>query len=190
MRRPAPDGVGFHAAAAHELPAVIRESRSPRPNWREDCEAVGFGFHSMDGTYWDEAHCYRFTADEIDELEAATRGLHQLSLAAVEHIVLADRFEQLAIAPGFAERIRASWKARDPALAGRFDLAFDGSNPPKLLEYNADTPTALLEASVVQWRWLQGAIRPELPDADQFDFLPKPFTPKQLVAQVKETMAK
>src|SRR5438552_2372172 len=171
MRRPAPDGGGFHAAAAHELPAVIRESRSPRPNWREDCEAVGFGFHSMDGTYWDEAHCYRFTADEIDELEAATRGLHQLSLAAVEHIVVADRFEQLAIAPGFAERIRASWKARDPALAGRFDLAFDGSNPPKLLEYNADTPTALLEASVVQWRWLQGAIRPELPDADQFNSL-------------------
>ena len=129
----------------------------------------------MDGTYWDEAHCYRFTADEIDELEAATRDLHQLSLAAVEHIVIADRFEQLAIAPGFAERIRASWKARDPALAGRFDLAFDGSNPPKLLEYNADTPTALLEASVVQWRWLQGAIRPELPDADQFNSLHEKF---------------
>ena len=73
----------------------------------------------MDGTYWDESHCYRFTADEIDELEAATRALHQLSLAAVEHIVTADRFEQLAIAPGFADRISASWKARDPALAGR-----------------------------------------------------------------------
>src|SRR5262249_17337298 len=27
--------------------------------------------------------------------------------------------------------------------------------PPKLLEYNADTPTALLEAAVVQWYWLQ-----------------------------------
>src|SRR5437868_4395248 len=144
---------------------------SSAPISRPPSEAVGFGFHSMEGTYWDEEHCYRFTADEIDELEAATRGLHQLSLAAVEHIVLADRFEQLAIAPGFAERIRASWKARDPALAGRFDLAFDGSNPPKLLEYNADTPTALLEASVVQWRWLQGAIRPELPDADQFNSL-------------------
>jgi len=45
----------------------------------------------MDGTYWDESHCYRFTADEIDELEAATRDLHQLSLAAVEHIVTDDR---------------------------------------------------------------------------------------------------
>ena len=150
---------------------MIRESRTPRPNWREDCEAVGFSFHSMDGVYWDESHCYRFTADEIDELEAATRDLHQISLAAVEHIVTTDRFEQLAIAPGFADRIRTSWKAREPAVAGRFDLAYDGSHPPKLLEYNADTPTALLEGSVVQWRWLQGAIRPELSDADQFNSL-------------------
>jgi glutathionylspermidine synthase len=158
-------------AAAGELPAVIRESRTPRANWREDCEAVGFSFHSMDGVYWDESHCYRFTADEIDELEAATRELHQLSLAAVDHIVATGRFEQLAIAPGFAERITTSWKSREPAIAGRFDLAYDGSHPPKLLEYNADTPTALLEASVVQWRWLQGAILPQQADADQFNSL-------------------
>jgi glutathionylspermidine synthase len=125
----------------------------------------------MDGVYWDESHCYRFAADEIDALEAATRELHQLSLAAVEHIIAADRFEQLAIAPGFAERIKASWKAREPSLCGRFDLAYDGRNPPRMLEYNADTPTALLEASVVQWRWLQSAILREQPEADQFNSL-------------------
>jgi glutathionylspermidine synthase len=27
-----------------------------------------------------------------------------------------------------------------PSLYGRFDLTYDGINPPKLLEYNADTP--------------------------------------------------
>jgi glutathionylspermidine synthase len=32
---------------------------------------------------------------------------------------------------------------------------FDGSGPPKLLEFNADTPTALVEAAVVQWQWLE-----------------------------------
>ena len=67
--------------------------------------------------------------------------------------------------------MRASWRAREPALAGRFDLAYDGVNPPKLLEYNADTPTALLEASVVQWRWLQQAVLPTTPEADQFNSL-------------------
>jgi glutathionylspermidine synthase len=35
------------------------------------------------------------------------------------------------------------------------DLSWDGSGDPRLLEYNADTPTALLEASVIQWYWLQ-----------------------------------
>jgi glutathionylspermidine synthase len=45
------------------------------------------------------------------------------------------------------------------------DLSWDGSGEPRLLEYNADTPTALLEASVVQWYWLQEAA----PGMDQFN---------------------
>jgi len=144
---------------------------TPRDNWREDCEAVGFNYHSMDGVYWDEAHCYRFNSDEIDELETATLALHELALVAVEHIVASDRFQQLAIPPAFANYVRTSWRAAEPALIGRFDLAYDGINPPKLLEYNADTPTALLEASVVQWRWLQQAVLPVTSEADQFNSL-------------------
>ena len=35
----------------------------------------------------------------------------------------------------------------------------------KLLEYNADTPTALVEAAVAQWYWLQE----RFPDLDQFN---------------------
>jgi glutathionylspermidine synthase len=144
---------------------------APRMHWRENCAEVGFTFHSTGGVYWDEAHCYRFTAAEIDTLETATRELHALALQAVEAMIVKDRFEQLSIPPAFADYIRASWNAREPALAGRFDLAFDGVNPPKLLEYNADTPTALLEASVVQWRWFQETVLPQNPDADQFNSL-------------------
>jgi glutathionylspermidine synthase len=150
---------------------VERLDIMPRPRWQDDCESVGFTFHSMDGVYWDEAHCYRFSADEIDQLEAATRELHQLALRAVDHIVAEDRFERLAIPPAVADAVRTSWSNRQPALLGRFDFAYDGVNPPKLLEYNADTPTALLEASVVQWGWLQDAVRPRQPDADQFNSL-------------------
>jgi glutathionylspermidine synthase len=69
--------------------------------------------------------------------------------------------------------IAESWRRRDPTLCGRFDFAYDGSGPPKLLEYNADKPTSLFEASVVQWRWLEQLIasgcRPH--DADQFNSL-------------------
>lgn len=144
---------------------------APRPHWREDCAGIGFTFHSLDGVYWDEAHCYRLTAAEVDMLEAATRELHALSLKAVAAMIDDNRFEQLAIPPAFADYIKASWSAREPTLAGRFDLAFDGVNPPKLLEYNADTPTALLEASVAQWRWLQDTILDRTPAADQFNSL-------------------
>jgi glutathionylspermidine synthase len=81
---------------------------TPRPNWREDCEAVGFTYHSMDGVYWDEAHCYRFSAAQIDELEAATAALHELTLTAIEQIVTTDRFEKLAIPAAFADYVKAS----------------------------------------------------------------------------------
>ena len=65
----------------------------------------------------------------------------------------------------YRDWVAASWRRRDPDLYGRFDLAFDGRSPPKLLEYNADTPTALLEAAVVQWYWLEQA----KPGRDQFN---------------------
>src|SRR5437867_7877977 len=58
-----------------------------------------------------------------------------------------------------------SWDRDDFSLYGRFDLGYDGQSPPKLLEYNADTPTALIEAAVAQWFWLQETRA----DADQFN---------------------
>jgi glutathionylspermidine synthase len=71
----------------------------------------------------------------------------------------------LRIPERFWTFIAASWKRNDPSLYGRFDLSYDGKGPAKLLEYNADTPTALLEASVVQWYWMQDVFA----GADQFN---------------------
>ncbi len=67
--------------------------------------------------------------------------------------------------------IAESWRRGDRNLYGRLDLAYDGAGPAKLLEYNADTPTSLLEASVAQWAWLEDRIESgELPkEADQFN---------------------
>ena len=55
----------------------------------------------------------------------------------------------------FHALIERSWNDDEKSLYGRFDLSWDGNGEPRMLEYNADTPTALLEASVVQWYWLQ-----------------------------------
>ena len=142
-----------------------RESLTPRPDWRAKVEALGLDFHTTAGEpYWWEGACYAFTAAEIDEIEAATNTLHQLCLEAVERVVATGDFARLAIPERYREWVAASWRRRDPDLYGRFDLAYDGAGPPKLLEYNADTPTALLEAAVAQWYWLEEV----KPGCDQF----------------------
>jgi glutathionylspermidine synthase len=154
-----------------------RENRSARANWRQRCEEAGFFFHSMGGTYWDESVSYRFSSSQIDQIEAVTGELHQLCLLAAEEAVRARRFVEFAIPAAFHELVAQSWRQREPTLYGRFDFSWDGEGEPKLLEYNADTPTALLEASVVQWQWLEDLGKDRAgatalpPDADQFNSL-------------------
>ena len=145
---------------------MIRERSPARQNWEAKVEEIGFDFHHLHGqVYWTEDVRYRFTSQQIDELDEATAELHKLALAAVEHVGRNRLWERLAIPPAFARYIETVWRRGDPTVTGRFDLAYDGKNPPKLLEYNADTPTALLETAVVQWYWLKDV----LPDADQFN---------------------
>jgi glutathionylspermidine synthase len=143
-----------------------REACVERTAWRERVEELGFDFHTIDGEpYWRVDFCYRFRADEIDVLEEATGELHSLCLDAVDRIVRGGRYAELGLDDTAARLVERSWRASEPALYGRMDLSRDGSGQPKLLEYNADTPTALFEASVVQWHWQQDA----QPGADQFN---------------------
>jgi len=86
-------------------------------------------------------------------------------MTAAQKVVEAGWWERLSIPEAAVSSLVKSWEREDFSLYGRFDLAYDGSGPPKLLEYNADTPTALVEASVVQWFWL----REQFPMSDQFN---------------------
>ena len=69
--------------------------------------------------------------------------------------------------------IAASFRRGDPSLYGRFDFCYGGNGPAKLLEYNADTPTAVFETAVFQWLWLEQAIDRQIVPrgADQFNSL-------------------
>ena len=54
-----------------------------RPGWEQIVEGQGLIYHhTKDGVYWDESACYRFTAREIDELDAATNELQACCLDA------------------------------------------------------------------------------------------------------------
>lgn len=141
---------------------------TPRPDWQSEMARIGFNYHSIDGNYWQEDACYVFTESQIDLLEDATNALHHMYVQAVAHVVKTGDYARLGIDDITAKQIEDSFGRQAPSLYGRFDLCFDGINPPKLYEYNADTPTALFEASVAQWYWLQaqGGI---LRGADQFN---------------------
>jgi glutathionylspermidine synthase len=145
---------------------MLRMRTAPRPDWQQRVSEQGLIFHTSDeGQYWNEGVYYEFTAAQIDVLEAATNELHELCLDAVEHVIQHRRYAQLHIPEIVIPMIERSWEEEWPSIYGRFDFAFDGVGQPKLLEYNADTPTSLLEASVIQWTWLQDAF----PHWDQFN---------------------
>jgi len=137
-----------------------------RTGWERTVEGQGLIYHHTQGRpYWDESAYYAFTSREVDELEAATNELQRLAMEAGQHIIDQRRFADFGIPEPAADAIIWAWNEEPPAIYGRVDLAYDGIHPPKLLEYNADTPTALLEASVIQWYWLQDV----QPSADQFN---------------------
>lgn len=136
-----------------------RRRIQPRPDWARTVESHGLSYHTADGRpYWDEGACYQFVRRQIDQLEEATYALNELCLRAVE-VLLTERAAELVsrflIPEPFVELCRRSWDRDEVSIYGRFDLAYDGANPPTMIEYNADTPTSLLEAGVVQWFWLK-----------------------------------
>ena len=138
-----------------------RRASEPRPGWEKIIESQGLAFHRsahpehLSRPYWDESVEYVFTMEEVLDLESQAEELHRMCLAAVDHVVAEGRFADFAIPDWAAPAVAESWRRRDPHVFGRFDLRYDGRGPAKLLEYNADTPTSLLESSVVQWYWLQ-----------------------------------
>lgn len=143
-----------------------RKSIVPRADWRTTLESQGFLFHTTEeGQYWNESAYYEFNSKQVDELESATNELHRICLEAVQHVIDKKRYKELFI-PGHAvSLIENSWNNETAAIYGRFDLSYNGTSAPKMLEYNADTPTSLLEASVVQWYWMKD----KFPSADQFN---------------------
>ncbi|MFG2450789.1 glutathionylspermidine synthase family protein [Streptomyces sp. NPDC048512] len=153
-----------------------RRTISPRPGWQQTVEEQGLVYpltrHPDDSLrpYWDESAHYVFSLPEIEALEEVVEELHGMCLAAAAHIVEQGRFADLGIDdPRVAAAVAESWhrRAELPSVYGRFDLRYDGTGPAKLLEYNADTPTSLVEAASPQWFWMED----RFPGADQWNSL-------------------
>ena len=143
-----------------------------RPNMVQQLLEVGFDYYNLpssDGShYWSDNVAYEFTLAEIDKIEDATNELHSMCMDFVADEVKQGDYEHYRFTDLQKKLIEQSWRENAPHLYGRFDFGYDGNNL-KMFEYNADTPTSLLEAAVVQWQWLEQV--EGLPNRDQFNWI-------------------
>lgn len=145
-----------------------RDPITPRPDMAARHQALEYvGASRADGSpYWVEDACFTLTEGEIETLYGAAKACEGLVRnALIDAFASPESLAELGLNARLQTLAQISWRRGDPSVYGRFDFAWDGVSPPKLLEYNADTPTALYEASVVQWQWLTDRD----PDGDQFN---------------------
>ena len=144
---------------------MSRTSINPREDYQKKLEEISFQFHSLNNVYWDESAYYSFTSSEIDKIEAVTNELYDMCLKAVQHVMDNNLYDKLCIDSKLIPLIERSWENEEPCVYGRFDLAYDGIAEPKMLEFNADTPTSLYESAVVQHYWMKDVFA----NVDQFN---------------------
>ena len=120
----------------------------PRQGWQSIIEQQGLIYWKTelpDGSimpYWHESNAYTLGSDEVYEMEASVRLLMEMLVEAGDYIIESNLFSQMGI-PGWAiPKIKETWESEPPMVYGRFDFAY-GPDGFKMLEYNADTPTAL-----------------------------------------------
>jgi glutathionylspermidine synthase len=166
---------------------VKRVPSTPRRDWRRTVESQGLVYPVTvldDGSelpYWIEDAVYVLEEWEIEHLEDVTERLQGMCVEAAHHLATGT-FGTLGLSERALAVARDSLAADPVSVYGRFDLRYDGGGPAKLLEYNADTPTTLLEASILQWNWLKDTH----PDDDQWNSLHEKLVERW--AQIKATL--
>jgi len=134
-------------------------------------ESLGFVWHTdSDESSYISDELVVISEDEAEAYYEATNTLYDMYVEAAAYVIENNLFHEIGIPFNLVEVIKTSWE-NDVHwhLYGRFDLAggLDGK-PIKLLEFNADTPTALFETAIVQWAILK---QNGLKEASQFNAL-------------------
>jgi glutathionylspermidine synthase len=121
-------------------------------------EHLGFSWHTdSDNTPYIADELVKISPSEAEAFYNAGNELYEMFVEAGEYIIENNLFHEIGIPFNLVNSIVESWESDVHwHLYGRFDLAggVDGK-PIKLLEFNADTPTALFESAIVQWAILE-----------------------------------
>ncbi len=134
-------------------------------------ESLGFVWHTdSDETSYISDELLVLSEAEAEAYYEATNELYDMVVESAEHVIENNLFHDIGIPFNLVDVIKESWE-NDVHwhLYGRFDLAggIDG-RPIKLLEFNADTPTALFETAIIQWAMLK---QDGLEESSQFNAL-------------------
>ena len=138
--------------------SLVVNLQKTEPLSNDYLESLGFVWHtdSDDSSYISD-ELVIISEDEAEAYYEATNELYDMFIEAGEYIVENNLFHEIGIPFNLVETIKESWESDVHwHLYGRFDLAGGVAGKPiKLLEFNADTPTALFETAIVQWAILK-----------------------------------
>lgn len=152
-------------------------------------ESIGFSWHTnSDDTSYVADEVVEVSKKECEAYYEAVNELYDMFVSAAQYVIENNLFHELGIPFNLIDIIKDSWE-NDVHwhLYGRFDLAggLDGK-PIKLIEFNADTPTALFETAIIQWALLkQNGMDESSQFNDLYDALVENF--KRLVTLSEDT---
>ncbi|MBN2816782.1 MAG: glutathionylspermidine synthase family protein [Campylobacterales bacterium] len=124
------------------------------PISKETLNEIGFTWHTdSDGSNYISDELISVSETEAEAYYEAANAIYDMYVSAAEHVIQNELFFELGIPFNLVDAIKKSWE-NDVHwhIYGRFDLSggIDGA-PIKLIEFNADTPTALFETALLQW---------------------------------------
>lgn len=125
---------------------------------KEKLENMGFSWHTNEnGAGYVDNKLIKVSKNEADAYYEACNELYDMYIDAASYVLENNLLDKLKIPFNLQEIVKLSWE-NDVHwhLYGRFDLAGGLDNLPiKLLEFNADTPTALFETAILQYELLK-----------------------------------
>lgn len=151
-----------------------RRRLSARPDYLQRVQEAGLVYTHEDPLsdhpelyrYWRDDAYYEMSAADVEALEQAAASVFRMLQDAGDWLLSpagAWYLQRFQIPERAMRSVIDSWNEEPAAgsVYGRYDFRFGGCDHvdpamrvPKLYEFNADTPTSLVE-SLVQWDWLE-----------------------------------
>lgn len=135
------------------------KNNSPRPHWESIIKAEGLTYSQFspeDTHYWREDSFYKLTEKDLEKLKAAVEELHERLQTEIIPFILEETpwLDYYGLNKEAIELIKKSWYRGEELFYGRFDFIPVANNKDgfslKLLEFNADTPTGMVESAISQ----------------------------------------